>query len=601
MCGIIAIASLDGRPVDLQKVEDMTQSLAHRGPDGQGIASFGASPSAKPIIALGHRRLAILDPTARSDQPMQRGDFSIVHNGEVYNYIELRSELQELGHEFTTTSDTEVILHAFRQWGIDCLERLNGIFAFVIWNQSSRQLIAARDRMGVKPMFWTLTRGQLSIASEICALKPTLDQHEINEKAVYSFLLNGRLDYDEETFLTGIKRVPAGHFIKVQDGEFTMDSYWQPNVTESRHTRAFEDNVEEFGSLFKNAVELQMRADVPVACCLSGGLDSTSVVSVASLLTSTPMSVFTARYRHAQMDEWHFAKTLHAERDVVPISVFAEAKDFWSHLDDVIEAQDEPFGGPGVYAQWRLMREIKSRGIKVVLDGQGGDELLCGYAKYFYFRLGDLLRGKRLLKAAGAALSVLTTGGPQLLNLSGARRYLPGSWWLDRRKADLLQPDFLIRWQDYRTEHPSGSVVDQQIVDLTRFGLPALLRYEDRNSMAHGVESRVPFLDHRLVEFALSVPVDHKIRGARAKLLLREALKGTLPESVRKRRSKLGFGGSWHLWVDALESEIESWLDQPRLGVDRFVRRQALRDMLRRRDPNIFRSLVLDRWLEKIA
>jgi asparagine synthase (glutamine-hydrolysing) len=550
------------------------------------------------MVVLGHRRLAILDLSDRARQPMAREGVSLTFNGEIYNYVELRAELQSLGYSFTTTSDTEVLLQAYREWGVRCLGRLNGIFAFVIWDEHERRLIAARDRMGVKPLYWAVAGGCLMMASEIRALKVALGQPDINEGLVYDFLLNGRLDHSNQTFLEGIQRLPAGSWLDLRAGAWSVTRYFRLEPSDLRHGRSFDQNVEEFGALFRDAVTLQMRADVPVACCLSGGLDSTAVAAVASLLTPTPMSVFTARYRNPQADEWRYAAALHAERDVVPIAVFAEAREFWTHLGDVVRAQEEPFGGPSVFAQWRLMQEIKARGIKVVLDGQGGDELLCGYAKYFYFHLADLLRSGRPLMAAAAALSAVATGGPQLLNLSGARRYLPGPWWLDRRKKMLLKPEFLAQWQGRQVAHPRGSVVDQQVLDLTQFGLPTLLRYEDKNSMAHGVESRVPFLDHRLVEFALSVPVDHKIRGARAKLLLREALKGTLPEPIRRRRSKLGFGGAWHVWVADLATELAEWLGRPRLAVDRFVNRDALREMLRRQDAAIFSSLILDRWLQ---
>jgi asparagine synthase (glutamine-hydrolysing) len=602
VCGIVAVISLVGEPVDIELVQRMTDALAHRGPDGQGVVAvpgFGhGGDGGGPAVVLGHRRLAILDPTERANQPMTRDHLTVTYNGEIYNYVELRAELEELGYEFTTTSDTEVLLRCYQQWDKACLERLNGIFSFVMCDRRARRVMAVRDRLGVKPLFWAATRHSVMVASEIRALRVAVGRSNLNEGLIYDFLLNGRLDHCDETFFDGIRRVPAGCMLEIEGDTSSVSPYWNLCPNEERYGRSFADNVEEFGGLFRDAVRLQMRSDVPVACCLSGGLDSTAVVSVASMLTPTPMSVFTARYRHPQMDEWRYASALHSERDVKPVSIFAEADEFWADLDDVVMAQEEPFAGPGVFAQWRLMREISSHGIKVTLDGQGGDELLCGYAKYFYFQLADLLRTGHPLRATGAAISALTTGGPQLLNLSGARRYLPGSWWLDRRKVSLLQPGFLARWQDRQVSHPRGTVVDQQVVDLTRLGLPTLLRYEDRNSMAHGVESRVPFLDHRLVEFAMSVPVDHKIRGARSKVLLREALKRTLPELVRNRRSKLGFGGSWHLWVEDLAAELEGWLRRPRLAVDRFVNRDSLRDMLRRRDPSIFHSLVLDRWLD---
>ncbi|MGV8042535.1 MAG: asparagine synthase (glutamine-hydrolyzing) [Thermoanaerobaculaceae bacterium] len=600
MCGVVACISIDGRPPEGALVDAMADALRHRGPDGRGtFVNSGSKPGGQ-RVGLGHRRLAIIDLSDRAAQPMTRRGVTVAFNGEIYNFVELREELESLGKHFSTSSDTEVLLEAYHQWGRSFVDRLNGIFAFVLWDDTQRVALGVRDRLGVKPLYWVVVQGQVFIASEVRALKVALGRLEVNEHLVYDFLLSARLDHCEETFFRGIKRLPAGHILEVRDGDLRLAEYWRPSSSDLRFGRRFEENAEEFGALFRDAVRLQMRADVPVACCLSGGLDSTAVAAVASQRTATPMSVFTARYRHAVMDEWHYAQALHAEQSVLPVSVFAQASDFWQHLDEVVAAQEEPFGGPGVFAQWRLMKEIRARGIKVVLDGQGGDELLCGYAKYFYFHLRDLLRAGQPLRAGAALASALATGGRHLFNVAGARRYLPGGWWLGRRREHLLNRDFASAHRKRQVAHPAGSVTEQQILDITRFGLPVLLRYEDKNSMAHSVESRVPFLDHRLVEFALSVPVTHKIAGARSKAILREALRGTMPEVVRRRRSKLGFGGHWHLWVAELAEYLDAWLAEPRLAVDRYVNRGAVVELLRRRDPTIFHVLVLDRWLQSV-
>lgn len=601
MCGIVAVVSLDRGGVDIERVRRMTSTLAHRGPDGEGLVALGGETcngaELPPYAVLGHRRLAILDLTEAGHQPMSRDGVTVSFNGEIYNYLELREELQKYGVKFSSESDTEVLLQAYRKWGLDFLEKLNGIFAFVLDDPHAAMCIAVRDRLGVKPLFWTTDGHQVLLASEMRALRVGLPSSGANDGLVYDFLLNGRLDHSEETFFRGIYRVPAAHYLEISGGRTAVRRYWSAKAGTSRFRRSFEDNVTEFNTLLRDSVKIQMRSDVPVGCCLSGGLDSSSVVSLASAMTDTPMTVFTARYREPTIDEWRYATAVHRANSVEPVAVFAEPQSYWDHLSEVVRAQEEPFGGPAVFAQWLLMKEIRANGIKVVLDGQGGDELLCGYAKYFYFHVADQVRSGRWMGAALTSARLLMSGGRQHLNLTGARRYLPVDWWFRRRSTSLLTSGFAEKWRGRSVVHPRGDVVEQQIIDITRYGLPTLLRYEDRNSMAHGVEARVPFLDHRLVEFALSVPVDHKIRGGRGKLLLREALKGVLPEVVRKRRSKLGFGGKWHLWVDALRPNLVSWAERPTLAVDEYVNRGFLKEMIQRRDPAVFNVLVLDRWL----
>jgi asparagine synthase (glutamine-hydrolysing) len=471
----------------------MAETLAHRGPDGQGAEAFRWGPGApecEPSVAFGHRRLAILDLSERAAQPMVRGAVAVTYNGEIYNYIELREELKGLGHAFSTESDTEVLLEAYREWGLDFLGRLNGIFAFVLHDGERGRCFAVRDRLGVKPLFWTRVGEVLHIASEIRALQLALPGAELEEALAYDFLLNGRLDHSEQTFFRGVSRLPAGHYLQVEAGKTTVGRYWEARATDTRHGRSFEENAEEFGALLRDAVRLQLRSDVPVGCCLSGGLDSSSVVSLASSLTETPISVFTARYRNPEIDEWNWASAVHAEKRVRPVAIFAEPEAYWEHLDEVVASQEEPFGGPAVYAQWRLMKEVRANGVKVVLNGQGGDELLCGYAKYFYFRVADLVRSGKWLGAIGAGALLALGGERQHFNFEGAQRYLPGVWWSKKSSASLLHPGFAARWKGRSVKHPRGSVVDQQIIDLTRYGLPTLLRYEDRNSMAHSPSPR---------------------------------------------------------------------------------------------------------------
>jgi len=606
MCGVVTIASLDGRPLDRELACRMTEAVRHRGPDSVGLYSVGGSLPGQegewPIILLGYCRLAIFDLTELGHQPMSWDDLTIVYNGAIHNYLELRSELEALGHSFVSKSDTEVLLHSLREWGLGVLARLNGIFAFVLWDARSHELIAARDHLGVKPLYFSESSGRLFLASEIKALLPVLDRAPgVSEKAIYDFLTIGRTDHTQGTFFEGIQPVPPGCSLILREGHYEVRQFWRATVTEERHKRTFLENAEEFRTLITDSTRLRMRADVPVTYCLSGGLDSTSLVCIALQHGAGPLPVFTARFRHKAMDEWSYANAAQRELNVQLFAVYVDPLEFWDELDRVVYAQEEPFGGPSVFAQWRLMKEIHHHGLKVVLDGQGADEVLCGYAKYFYYQVRDLWRAGKPLRACYLAGSSLANGGPQLLDYRAARRYFPKSWWLARLSEKLLTEDFRERCQSEADNANPQTLIDMQHADIISLGLPSLLRYEDRNSMAHSVEARVPFLDYRVVDFALSIPTEHKIHGGQSKLMLREALRGVLPEIVRKRKSKLGFGGAWHLWIKDLQPQIATWLKRPSLRIDRYVKRETLRGQLRSCDPDLFRSLVLDRWLERFV
>jgi asparagine synthase (glutamine-hydrolysing) len=549
-------------------------------------------------LGLGHRRLAIIDLSPLGRQPMQFGDLVITFNGEIYNYLELARELSALGHSFVSRSDTEVLLHAYAQWGTACVERLNGIFAFAIFDQRSRRLVMVRDRLGVKPLYYTADSGELIACSEIKGILALRSgRAAADDVAVFDFVSRGRLNHEPRTFFSGIYRLPAGCVAVWADGRLDITRYWTPQI----HALAgvsFEDSAGRFGELFRDAVRLQMRADVSVGACLSGGLDSSSVVSVASRLSDRPMKTFTARFTDASMDEWRYAEAVHAATGAEGNQTWIEPSEFWSNFDSLVEAQEEPFAGPTVFAQWCLMRAIHASGIKVVLDGQGGDELLCGYAKYFYLSVFEQLRAGRLFSGSLALLAGLLGGGSQLRELRSGRRYLPRalSWLLP--SAGCLNREFEERFHDRDVGDRAGDVASQQLLDISRFSLPALLRYEDKNSMAHSIEARVPFLDHRLVEWALATPDEHKVRGADSKRVLRAAIGGTVPEMVLRRTSKLGFGGTYGSWVGFLQPQLREWVSQPRLAIERFVDRSRLRPMVERHDPAVFPLVVLDRWME---
>jgi asparagine synthase (glutamine-hydrolysing) len=548
-------------------------------------------------LAIGHRRLSIIELSDLGAQPMVLGSLALSFNGEIYNYIELGEELRALGHDFVSRSDSEVLLHAWAEWGKDCLRRLNGIFAFLVWDTAKRTLFAARDRLGVKPLYYFADGTYVALASEIKALLAVRENApSVDERLVHAFLATGRLDHEEQTMFRGIHRLGAGHWMAIADGGLEIRPYWSLRPGgESVDVGSFDEAAEQFRTLFHDSVKLQMRSDVPVACCLSGGLDSSSVVSVAASRSFAPLEVFTARFEDGTMDEWEWAEKIHRTKTVNPVAVFVTPEGMMSEFDALVVAQEEPIGGPGVYAQWCVMKAIKERGIRVVLDGQGGDELTCGYAKYFYWALREVLDERGVLPAARAALDLLMYAGPHVFNWREVHRYLP---WLGQRRSErLMRAEFSSAF-DLPKGAPWANVRTQQALDIERLSIPVLLRYEDKNSMANSIESRVPFLDHRLVELCLSLPRDYKIRGGLSKRILRRALRNDVPGAILERRSKLGFGGNFRSWVRRLSPVLKGWASDESRQVFRLVSPVAVRRMIDREDAEVFKVLSLDRWLE---
>jgi asparagine synthase (glutamine-hydrolysing) len=453
----------------------------------------------------------------------------------------------------------------------------------------------------VKPLYYYLKEHVFLFCSEIkgilCALP---DRPEVNSALIYDFLSVGSLDHTDETFFKGIEKLPAGSYIEVNRDGLRNIKYWDASRAPSS-VCSFDDNVSRFRELFLDAIRLQMRSDVQVACCLSGGLDSSAVVSVAATMSPYPIRTYTSRFHDRSMDEWKYASAVNGSKPVKPVPIFAEAKAFWKNLEQLVWDQEEPFCGPSVFAQWNLMQQIHADGIKVVLDGQGADELLCGYAKYFYFSVGDMLRCGDVVGAAGALLDAVMKRGNHIFNIQGARRYLPNLWWLSGHTSHLIQENFASRYRDRVVRDMDGGIRHRQEIDIQKYSLPVLLRYEDKNSMAHSIESRVPFLDHRLVEFALGLPTNHKLNKSVSKHVMRKALAKEMPASVLARTGKLGFGGSYRSWISDLEPELEGWLRKPSRPVDQYVRPTGLRRLFESRDPLLFDSLVLDKWLEKFG
>lgn len=593
MCGIAGIYSMSPSPVDLRLLERMTRVLAHRGPDGEGYVLLAPRGQGKPLpvigrlsdslraiapgytIGLGHRRLAVLDCSPLGHQPMSSDDERtwITYNGEIYNYLELRQELQGLGRRFRSTSDTEVILHAYREWGPACLSRLNGMFAFAVWDGARDRLFCARDRLGMKPFYYRVDRARLTFGSEIKALLEDAGQAiSPNQGMVHDFLAFGLQDHTGETFFDGIRQLRPGHCLFVEGGRVAVEKWW--DLEPSAPQAAFDDDsaVRSFRALFDDAVRIHLRSDVPVGSCLSGGLDSSSIVCTMRRLLAPGLRLptFSSCFEEAACDERPYLNRVVVQAGTDSVEVFPDGRRLYDEMPRILWFQEEPFGGTSYLAQWAVMRAAAEHGVKVLLDGQGGDELLCGYPGYWGSYGGDLVRtghARRFVREAWAYGRSQARLHPTVY-ANFARALLPPAVvsrarsWL--KGQDLwMSPEFASRHADSRRhllygKRFPGAVENHVAAYLQSHSLPALLHHEDRNAMAFSIEARLPFLDARLVDFSLRLPTRLKLRNGRSKFVLREAMADVLPEAVRERTDKMGFVTPQDRWLrETLRPQLE--------------------------------------------
>jgi asparagine synthase (glutamine-hydrolysing) len=583
MCGLYASVGFAPDPARLDRV-------AHRGPDGRGWQLF-ESPMGP--VALGHRRLAIIDTTDAGLQPFAEpsGRFHILLNGEIYNYRELRRELEQRGSHFRTSTDTEVLLQAYVTWGEAALDRLLGMFAFIIWDDREKRLFAARDRFGIKPLYLTSSAQGLALASEIkqlTGLPPTSGR--ANTARLRDFLAFGISDHTKETMFGGITQLRGGECLTLAcDGSLSAPAirrWYHPPLPARQKMRAA-DAAEAFRALFMDSMQLHLRADVRVGSCLSGGLDSSSIVGAVSALLGEDVerarfATVTAVYPGTDVDEGHFAQLVSDMTGLAAHRITPDAHYLADSLEGIIGAQDEPFGSTSILSQWAVFGAAKAQGIKVMLDGQGADEQLAGYAGLMGLRLADLLKQGRLMTLGQTLVDRLPREGLGARGKLGhvaqdilalARQMLPNGLRASARRAahqategDWLmdRPGSLDALAAARLGQPPPrdlAGMDWLLTHATN--LPMLLHWEDRSSMIHGIEARVPFLDHRLVEFSLSLHADNLFDRALTKRVLRDALRDLLPAKVHARRDKLGFATPEGDWVrGALRPQVEEGIEE---------------------------------------
>ena len=561
MCGI---AGFTGRDPEL--LAAMLASIEHRGPD-----SWGAEVGEE--FTVGMRRLSIVDIEG-GEQPIrsEQTGSCIVFNGELYNNAELRRELVRAGHRFVSDhSDTETVLRAYEEWGTSCVTHLTGMFAFAIVDPRSREMYLARDRLGIKPLYYHATPGRLCFASELKALfqDPRIPRAP-DMGVLYRFLLHRVHDAGEETFFAGVKRLLPGHFMTVApDGRTTMTRYWSPEVNpEFSSSRTDSQYAEEFEELFERVIRRHMIADVPVGVSLSGGLDSSGVSSVmASLMgsgadthTEGSLHTFSALYPGQSIDESDYVHSVEAYVKSVPHYAYPTVDEFWDEIAEWVWYQEEPTISSAPYAYYCVYRIAKGR-VKVILSGNGGDELLAGYLPYFRTYLSSAMDQRHFLAAIREVVLGRDLYTKYARELAATRR--PGG------PRPFSMPEFLTATPavlaefDYR---PSRNLNLRLADDVLRYSTPNLLRYEDKNSMAFSIESRVPFLDHDLVEFIFQLPVDQKIKRGWNRYVYRQAMKGRMPEANRTRRSKIGFTNPEAAWTRERAPQIREVFSSSRLS-----------------------------------
>jgi asparagine synthase (glutamine-hydrolysing) len=629
MCGLFGSIGFTPDPSRIDIV-------AHRGPDGRG---FTVHESAAGPVALGHRRLAIIDVSDAGLQPMgdPSGQCELVFNGEIYNYIELRDEMRGKGEVFTSGSDSEVLLRAYRIWGEDCLPRLRGMFAFLIWDRKRQQLFAARDRYGIKPLYLAgdgLSGGRgVAFASEIKQLLGLAGvSGRMNIPRVHDFLANGITDHTEETLFEGVMQVRGGECIIVETASgrpVVTVRRWYPVGARDIHITE-DEAASRFRDLLADSVKLHLRSDVPVGSCLSGGLDSSSIVCLMSgmMPAGERINTISACYAEKSVDEKPFMEAVVAHAGTEPHYIFPRAEDLFARASDITWHQDEPFGSTSIFAQWCVFEEARKVGVKVMLDGQGADEQLAGYHSGFPFHLSRLMRQGRLTEVVRTMLERRDMHGAQLADQINRSivPLLPEAIAapLRRRHLALTQENWLGTDLIRSKGNPDGpmAVATRTLgleppTDLKSLcvamtfasNLQMLLHWEDRNSMAHSIEARVPFLDHPLVEFSLALGNEHKIVRGDTKRVLRRAMAGVLPEIVRERRDKLGFQTPEDIWFrgplrglihDGVEATLSRYPD-----LFNAAGARALRDgMLEGRRPvqaSLWRIVNLGLWGEMFS
>ena len=584
MCGIAGYLNLAAPGADRGTLERCARALAHRGPDGEGYFQEGQ-------IGLAHRRLAIIDLSPTGAQPMLVGPLAVVYNGEIYNYRELREELRAAGHAFVSESDTEVLARAYLHWGAGFIDRLRGMWAFAIADRNSGTLLCSRDPFGIKPFYFARHAGAYLFASEPAALLAAGVPARANLRRCAEYLALGISDHTAETFFAEIQQLAPGALVSI-------DRQGRERLLRQLDLRADPAQPgctsEEFAARVRESVRLHLRSDVPVGTCLSGGLDSSTIAALASAdyrqESGRQFAAVTAGCADPGRDERPYASAVVEHCALAWHTTVPDGERFAAEIDACMRAQGEPVLSPSAYYQYNVMRTAADARLKVMLDGQGGDELLCGYERYVPLAARDFAHTAGTLCAARRFLRDARGTRPGLVGMAALAAY----FWMPalRRLAIARRTDFLARESREFVRQLMGSIAASyrsldaaRFQDIAHYSLPALLRYEDRNSMAHSVEARVPYLDRAVAQCALRLPSGDLSRDGYSKYPLRQLAAQVLPAPIAWRKAKIGF-----------EPPVETWLATMPAQMQEVVNRSELVRRLCERMPRLAELCVPMRW-----
>lgn len=571
MCGITGFINKNKVDADLTLLKTMNDLIAHRGPDGEGFYSHKN-------LALAHRRLAIIDLSSDGHQPMLfQEKYVITFNGEIYNYIEIRNELISKGYQFKSKSDTEVILAAYDFWGEECVQQFNGMWAFAIHDKYKEILFCSRDRFGVKPFYYKETETQFLFGSEIKQLVHLNQDNPAHTDLISHFLFTGMHDHEDRTFFKDINKLPPSHnlFFDLKTNIKQIKKYY----TIGKPTNS---NYEE---VLLSAVKLRLRSDVKVGTCLSGGIDSSTIAAMASTIYSQEsgqkFQAIHAQSIEKETDESDYAKEVAKIANINLNIITPGPEEFRSVLEEVVYTQEEPFGGPSIYLQYFVMKKAREIDCKVMLDGQGGDETLLGYERYFTAAYLNYLKNKGLvsfIKEIRASHLNNSTMTMKRIIKSILGAFLKGlAVKYARHKNEWFKRSAVPTSFPYQEEAKKRSLDLKSLQELELFttNLPALLRYEDKNSMRHGIETRLPFIDYRSVEAAIGLDLERKISNGWTKIELRRICEKLLSPKIAWRKNKLGFNAPDRSWLQTISSEIIKEIKGSKI-LDHFIEKELI-------------------------
>jgi asparagine synthase (glutamine-hydrolysing) len=557
MCGISGIINLNKNPASETEISRMNEVIHHRGPDASQVYLYKN-------LGIGHRRLSIIDLSIDGNQPMHyKEKYTIIFNGEIYNYIEIKNELIKNEYTFKTNSDTEVILCAYDYWGEDCVSRFNGMWSFSILDKEKNILFISRDRFGVKPFYYARYNSQFIFGSEIKQILEITNYRKVNYTILLDYLVWGFIDHTNNTFFEGISKLAPSHNLvyDLNTNEYQIKKYF--DIEKANYSGYKDDEVLRlFKDTLYDAVSLRLRSDVKVGTCLSGGLDSSSIAAIASSLNSqrnvNPFFAIHAMSAEKSTDESEFAIQVQEYCSLDLAIVKPSLDDFIRNIDEVIYTQEEPFGGLSIYMQYFVMQESRKKNCVVLLDGQGGDECLLGYERYY----PAIFLEQRNFNGIGEFIKGIRNSKISLIKMLGFTLYFP-IFHLRKcllvKKANFIKGKYIAEADKSHLKMNSVNyfnLFNLQRQEIYSTQLPALLRYEDKNSMRHSIEARLPFLDYRMLQLSLSIPFWHKIKNGWTKFILRQSVDSLLPKSIVWRKNKKGFEAPTNEWMKYIEKDL---------------------------------------------